>query len=389
MIKSITIARFLLAGLAVLAGLAGPVPTLAAPGAHGPNGEHLDAPSAAAAPAVTAPATNVASGLLRLADGSINVPKQAQRRLGLRTVVTATGAHPTTVELNARIDIDPNAGGRVQAPFSGQIEPGPKGLPVAGQTVKKGQVLAMIRPIASAIDRGNQQAELAEIRASQTLAQQRLQRLLQLEGSVPQKEIDAARAEVGSLGGRERAIAASVGGRQPLLAPASGVIASASILNGQIVEARDILFDIVDPRRMMVQASSTDASLADRIAGGSLVGYPKVALRFVGSARSLRDGALPLNFLAATNGAALAINQPVSVVVRLTDQLNGAALPAAALVRNQANEPVVWVKTGPERFIAQPVQVQSLDGETIVVLKGLTADARVVVAGASLINQIR
>ena len=90
---------------------------IAAPGAHGPNGEHLDAP-----------ASSNASGLARLPDGSVNVPKQAQRRMAIRTVMVQEAEHPLTVELNGRIGIDPNAGGRVQAPYAGRIEPGSKGL---------------------------------------------------------------------------------------------------------------------------------------------------------------------------------------------------------------------------------------------------------------------
>jgi cobalt-zinc-cadmium efflux system membrane fusion protein len=35
------------------------------------------------------------------------------------------------------------------------------------------------------------------------------------------------------------------------------------------------------------------------------------------------------------------------------------------------------------------VEASALDGRTVVVTKGLTADNRVVVAGAALINQIR
>ena len=63
-------------------------------------------------------------------------------------------------------------------------------------------------------------------------------------------------------------------------------------------------------------------------------------------------------------------------------------LPAQAVVRNPANEPVVWIKSGAERFIPQPVQFRRLtrrrgrDG-------GLGGDDRVVVQGAPLIAQIR
>jgi len=361
----------------VAAGVFSPF-AVASPGAHGPNGDHLDRPAGSGV-----------SGLVRLPDGSVNVPKLAQRRMAIQTVMTKEAEHPLTVELNGRIGIDPNAGGRVQAPFAGRIEPGPKGLPIAGQRVEKGQVLAHVRPVASAIDRGNQQAMLADIRANRRLAEQRVRRLESLEGTVPQKEIEAARAELISLAGRERAVSGSVAGSEALVAPASGVIATANILNGQIVEARDVLFDIVDPSRMVVEAVTTDASLAGRIGNAGLAGYPSVQLRFLGGGRSLREGALPLTFQASAKDVALAVGQPVTVVAGLTDKVKGIALPAASLVRNQANEPVVWIKSGAERFIAQPVEVKPLDGKTIVVVKGLAADNRVVVSGAALINQIR
>lgn len=352
--------------------------TIAAPGAHGPNGEHLDAPAGGSA-----------SGLARLPDGSVNVPKQAQRRMAIRTMMVQEEEHPLTVELNGRVGIDPNSGGRVQAPFAGRVEPGPKGLPVAGQRVEKGQVLVQVRPVAGAIERGNQQAQLVEIQSNRKLAEQRVKRLESLEGTVPQKEIEAARAELASLTGRERAVSRSVGSNEAITAPASGVIATANVLNGQIVEARDVLFEIVDPNRMVVEAVTTDVALAGRIGNASLSGYEGVELVFLGGARSLRDGALPITFRANAKNVPLAVGQPVTVVAKLTDKVKGIALPAEAVVRNQNNESTVWIKSGAERFIAQPVEFKPLDAKTIVVVKGLAPENRVVVSGTSLINQIR
>ncbi len=173
-----------LAALCVISAL----PAYAGPGAHGPNGEHLDAP-----------AGGNASGLARLPDGSVNVPKLAQRRMAIRTLLASLDEHPLTLELNGRVVMNPNAGGRVQAPFTGRIEPAQKGLPVNGQRVEKGQVLAYLRGVASAIERGNQQAQLADLQANRKLAEQRVKRLELLEGTVPQKEIEAARAELASL----------------------------------------------------------------------------------------------------------------------------------------------------------------------------------------------
>jgi len=350
----------------------------ASPGAHGPNGEHLDGA-----------ASTSASGLARLPDGSVNVPKLAQRRMAIRTIKAEAGEHPVTIELNARTAIDPNAGGRVQAPFAGRIEPGPQGLPVAGQVVRKGQVLAILRPVASAAERGGQQATLADLRANRSLLEQRVKRLEALEGSVAQKDIDAARAELASLSGREKAIAMAVGGAEAIVAPAGGVLASAQVLAGQIVESRDILFEVVDPERMLVEASAPDASLAGSIQSASLTQVPGAQLKLLGVGRSLRDGAIPVQFQARSLGLPLALGQPVTVLARLKTSAKGIALPASALVRNPSNETVVWIKSGAMRFIAQPVEAQPLDAHTVVVTKGLSPENRVVVAGAALINQIR
>ena len=361
----------------------------AAPGAHGPNGEHLDAPGAAVS----------ASGLGRLPDGSVNVPKLAQRRMAIRTVLAPVSEAAATVEMPGRVVMDPNASGRVQAVYAGRIEPGPGGLPVAGQSVKRGQVLAYVRHQAEPYALGAQQAQVAELRAQRQLAEQRVQRLQGLEGTVPRKDIDAARTEAISLAERERNIGSSLVARAALTAPVSGVIARANLVAGQVVEPREVLFEVVDPARMLIEATTADTRLAARVASASVQGFPDVKLRLLGVGRLLRDGVLPLTFAVnpvnpvnpAPAGMALplAIGQPVTVVAQLSDRIKGVVLPAQAVVRNPSNEPIVWIKSGAERFIAQPVQFRPLDASTVVVTQGLSADNRVVVQGATLIAQIR
>lgn len=358
-------------------------PAHAAPGAHGPNGEHLDAPGAAVN----------ASGLARLPDGSVNVPKTAQRRMAIRTVLAPESQAASTVEMPGRVIMDPNASGRVQAVYGGRIEPGPQGLPVAGESVKRGQVLAYVRHQAEPYALGTQQAQLAELRAQRQLAEQRVQRLEGLAGTVPSKEIEAARTDAKSLAERERSIGGSLVAREALMAPVSGVIARADLVVGQVVESRDVLFEVVDPARMLVEATTADANVAARVSGASLQGVPEVTLRLLGVSRSLRDGVLPLTFAVrpVKQGSALpiAIGQPVTVVAQSKELIKGVVLPAQAVVRNTSNEPIVWIKSGAERFIPQPVQYRPLDASTVVVTQGLAADNRVVVQGAPLISQIR
>ncbi len=352
---------------------------LASPGAHGPNGEHLEAKAVAAS-----------NALARLPDGSVSVPMLAQRRLAVRTLLAQETNASASVELPGRVVMDPNAGGRIQTLSGGKVQPGPGGLPVAGQKVRKGEVLAFVSFNASPIETANQRSQLAQIRSNRQLAEQRVQRLESLEGTVPRKDIDAARAELQSLAAQERAVGASLGSREALVSPINGVIASASVVAGQVVESKDILFEVVDPARVLVEATTADASLGTRVAQASLAGLPGVKLQFLGAARSLREGALPLTFRASSSSALpLAIGQPVTVVASINQQVKGIVLPAQAVTRSPSNEPVVWVKAGAERYVPQPVQVQPVDAQTIVVTKGLGANNRVVVQGASLIAQIR
>lgn len=355
----------------------------AGPGAHGPNGEHLDAPAGPVG----------AAGLARLPDGSVFVPKQAQRRMAIRTMPVSTSEAAATLQLPARVVMDPNSSGRVQAVYGGRIEPGPRGLPVAGQAVRRGEVLAYVRYQAEPYAAANQQSQLAELRTQRQLAEQKLQRLEGLEGTVPRKEIDAARAELAGLRERESGVGASLARREALLAPVSGVVASVALAAGQVVQAGDLLFEVVDPARMLVEAGTPDATLGARIAGAQLADLPQVRLKLLGAARAMRDGLLPLTFTvqAGKPGAALplAIGQPVQLIVQLKDKVQGIVLPAQAVVRNPANEPIVWIKASAERYIPQPVQYRALDALTVVVTQGLGADNRLVVQGAPLIAQIR
>ncbi|MCY1215437.1 efflux transporter, RND family, MFP subunit [compost metagenome] len=355
----------------------------AAPGAHGPNGEHLDAPGSG----------TTTSGLARLPDGSVQVPMLAQRRMAIRTLIASESDANATIELSGRVVMDPNAGGRVQAVHGGRIDPGPAGLPVAGQAVRRGEVLAYVQHHAEPYALASQQSQLAELRSSRTLAAQRVQRLESLEGTVPRKDIDAARSELQSLTAREKSIGASIGSRETLTAPVSGVIARADAVAGQIVEARDVLFEVIDPARVLVEATTADPALPARVGDASLRGVPGVKLKLLGAARSLRDGVLPLTFRAQPDKAGtampLAVGQPVTVVASLNERIKGFVLPAQAVVRNSSNEAIVWIKSGAERYIPQPVQYRTLDAATVIVTQGLGADNRVVVQGAPLIAQIR
>lgn len=361
--------------------------------AHGDEDHSQDKkPAASAAAPASAGAPPIeAAAAQRLADGSLFVPKVVQRRLGIRTVTTEIKDLAATVELNGRVIADPNAGGRVQASQAGRIDAGAKGFPTLGQKVAKGQVLAYLRPVAGNIEHANQHAALAELESQLAIAERKAARYEQLEGAVPQKEIDAARIELAALKKRRAAVGGGLGGPEALLASVSGVISAVGVVTGQVVDAREILFEIVDPTRLAVEALAYDAALIEGISAASapLPGGDSLELRFVGGGRQLREQALPLLFRVKAQHAPVAVGQPLKVIARTSRTSKGAALPQAALARNSAGETVVWVHVGAERFAPRKVSAQPLDAATMAITLGLADGERVVSEGAGLLAQVR
>jgi hypothetical protein len=358
--------------------------------AHGDEDHSQDKKPAAAKPAPTGTLPAEATAAQRLPDGSLFVPKAVQRQLGLRHVVAEIKDLAATVEFNGKVIADPNAGGRIQATQTGRIEAGPKGLPTLGQKVARGQVLAFLRPTASSIERGNQQAQFAEIDAQLAIAERKRIRYEQLEGVVSTSAIETARLEVDALKKRRAAVGASIGAPEPLVAPVSGVIGAANVVVGQVVEAKEILFEVIDPARLAVEALAYDPALAEGIAAASspLPGGT-LELQFVGGGRQLREQALPLLFRVKSANAPVAVGQPLKVIAQTARTVKGAALPQAALVKVSAGETAVWVRDGAERFVLRKVSVAPLDATRAAAISGIGKGERVVTEGAGLLAQVR
>jgi hypothetical protein len=330
----------------------------------------------------------------RQGDGSVFLPKASQRLLAIRTIVVERQALAPATTLAGRVVLDPLAAGKVQPTIPGRVEPGPNGLPTLGRAVRRGDVLGYVQPSSAAFERATQTAQAAELRSNLDVSRRRLARLEQLRGSVPQREIDALRGEVDSLTQRLAAVEGGLTGREALVAPIAGIVSSASVVSGQVVDAREVLFEIVDPTRLRVEALAYDPALPAAIDGASVLLRDGVALEvtFAGAGRVLREGALLLQFVAMLDDAAVAgppIGQPVRVIVRTRDRVDGMRVPAGAIVKGAGNQDIVWVHEDAERFEPRLVRVVPLDGATVAVVDGLAPGERVVVQGASLVNQVR
>ena len=327
----------------------------------------------------------------RLPDGSLFVPKITQRLLSIRTVLAGQTAAGATIDLNGQIVPDPNGFGRVQAPVDGRIDAPASGLVVIGQTVERGQALAVLTPIIPTADRSTFESAIGEIETRVALAEQKLARLSRIPTAVAQKDIDDTRTELESLRTRRAAVRSAI--REPitLTAPVAGVVSVSSAIPGQLASARETIFEIVDPSRLWVEAIAYDARLAADItaARASIGGGESLSLEYIGRGIAARQQGVPLNFRIVAPPGTLSIGKPVIVTITTRETRQGLILPQAAVVKGQNGLSIVWTHTQAERFKPNVVKVRPIDGHRLLVEGGLAANERVVVDGATLLNQVR
>ncbi|MBR0682903.1 HlyD family secretion protein [Roseomonas eburnea] len=327
----------------------------------------------------------------RQPDGSVFVPKPTQRLLGVRAAMVDRADAPVALQLVGQVIADPNASGRVQAPQAGRVEAPPAGFPTLGSRVERGQTMAYIVPVLGAQERSGVQATLAELDSQIGIAQQRTQRLAGLAGSVSAREIAEARAELDGLRARRAAVAEGLNGRLAVQATASGFISVVAAVGGQIVDAREPLFEIVEPTRLWVEAVAYDGGMVADIAGAraTTAGGLGLDLAFIGRGLALRQQAVPLQFRIVNAPPGLSVGTPVTVTVQTNRRAAGIVLPGEAVIRSAEGPPIVFEMASAERFVPRPVRVQPLDGRNVLVLAGLEPGNRVVTEAASLIAQIR
>jgi len=363
---------------------------------------HGDEDHSASPPAIAAPAAGAVSstGTLaqpesaapqRLADGSLFVPKAVQRQLGLRTRVAKVQDVPASLELAGKVVANANAGGLVQAGQAGRVEAAGSSLPVLGQVVRKGDVLARLQPVINSLERGASQSQIAEVAAQLAIAERKVARYAELEGAVPQSVIDAAGLERDALRRRRGALHTGLNGVEALRAPISGVISASHVVAGQVVDAKEVLFEVVDLSRLAVEALAYDSALTAGIAAKASAAVPGGALdlKYVGTGQQLREQAQVLLFSVRPGSAAVAVGQPVTVHASTTRSVQGAALARTAVIKTASGGTAVWVHTEAERFVQRTVTAAPLSATELVVTQGVSQGDRVVTDGAGLLAQVR
>ncbi|MDB5559901.1 MAG: hlyD secretion family protein [Enterovirga sp.] len=335
----------------------------------------------------------------RLSDGSVFLPKASQRILEVRTVLTKAATAERSTTLIGRVIADPNRSGLVQSITGGRVT-APRGgnLPQLGQEVRRGDVLAVVEAPIIAADRATLAEKVGDIEQQTALAEARLARARRLlaTGAGTTVAVSDAELEVEGLRRRGEAVREIRASPEVLRAPVDGVLAASRVVAGQVVAAQDILFQIVDPKSLFVEAvlfhesdmptlgtDTASATTADAAHGAPL------RLKYQGASRALQQQAVTVQFAIQDPPPTLSIGQPVTVVAPSGRPESGIVLPRDAVVRGGNGEPLVWLHAEPERFEPRLVRTEALDAGRVVVRSGLKEGERAVVRGADLVNQIR
>ncbi len=327
----------------------------------------------------------------RLPEGGIFVPKPVQRLLVIRTAIVKAGEHARTIELPGRVMPDPNASGYVQSSLTGRLLPPDGGFPALGSRVEKGQVLALIEPPIQTIDVSDMRQKEGELLQQIAIVERRVARFEKLveSNAVPRAQLEDARTELQSL--RERKTQLDKIRREPevLRAPVSGVIADANTIAGQLAQPNTVIFHIVDPARLWVEALSFET--IPQVERASARGHngSAVDLKFRGSAAALRNQSIAVHFAIDSVSSGVWAGQFVTVFLSLPEKRRGILLPRAAVVRSANGQYVVFEHAGAERFEPREVKAEVLDAENMLVTGGIADGKRIVVQGAELLDQVR
>ncbi|KQP04703.1 efflux RND transporter periplasmic adaptor subunit [Methylobacterium sp. Leaf93] len=339
---------------------------------------------------MASPPSGGADRAKRLGDGSIFVPKSLQRLLVLRTAVTATQSVARTVALPGRVIADPNASGVVQSSVGGRLAPPANGFPRLGTRVTRGEVLATVTPPVQAVDVSDMRQRQGELDQQIAILDRRVVRFERLAGTgaVAQTQLDDARSERDGLKDRRAALDAVRGSPEALVAPVDGVIAEASATAGAMAAPGTVVFRIVDPGKLWIEALSFEALSPEGSATARLGDGRSLALTYRGAGLADRNQAVPVQFAVAGESTGLRLGQFVTVHAPLTGERTGLAVPRSGILRAEGGS-VVYEHVGAERFVARSVRTDPLDADRTLIAEGLEPGRRVVVQGAELLDQIR
>lgn len=282
-----------------------------------------------------------------------------------------------------------------------------------GDRVVRGQPLVILHSEQAAAARAEYAKAVAELNAHQVAAQyartalERAERLLALK-AVSRQDAERARVEAESEESmraqaqaeveRARATLEQLGvnsetGEMVLRAPISAVVLSRDVVPGSVVDAGATLLTITDPATLWLDIAATER-IAPALRPGSRVRFTvpeltpavfEATVENIGGALDPATRTLHVHAVVRNTSGALRPAMFATVTVSIGEPRMGVAVPEAA-IQLLDERPVVFIaqpdEQGGARFERRDVEVGGKTGDSVHILRGLTAGDVVVTDGA-------
>lgn len=328
----------------------------------------------------------------RRPDGTAFLPMSTQRVFSLRWKVGRSADVAMAYEIPGHVITDPSTGTTVNASLAGIIEANQGTFPYLGMRVRRGDLLAYLQPTVTVSERAQIEARIQQLSNQISLSEKQMERL----GDVlfvryRTNKIEALKVQIDGYRRELVSLQTALDRRESLRSTADGVISKVSAVVGGTVSQGQIVFEIVDPDALWVEAAAYDPTIAEGVRSATAVTGDgrSFKLEFIGGGLTLSNQAIPLRFRVVGAHEGLSVGKPVTVIVQQNRAIAGIPVPASSVIRDADGRSIVWERTGAETFMPRQVRATRIAGNQMVVESGLSDGARVVTEGASLLNQIR
>lgn len=326
------------------------------------------------------------------------VPKETQFLFDVITQPVKQGAFNETTKLFGTVVPASNGQAVVQSPQTGKII----NLNIeVGQTVSKGQLLAVIEP---SIDAGNMVNILTErnnVEAELQAARKEYERLKSIEDIAAKRDVAEAEARYQKARENKNLFESLNTGRGNagaifLRAPIAGVIDNFTYALGATVNANEQILTITNLSRVYVEAQVFDKD-AQRVNTGKnfLVEcanadeHKTAEVKLLAPAQSINPTNQTQRVLFEMENADgdFKIGEFVNVRVFASQQSNEIALPNSAISEINGR-PVVFIKDSAEQYSLSYITVGHNNGTHTVIRKGVEEGERVVASGTYQMKMI-
>lgn len=342
----------------------------------------------------------------------IMLAKESQFLLGITTRLAQERTVSETATLLGKLTSPPQNVANLHAPQPGRIVS--QAIATVGDRVRKGQTLAVVEQVLSTSEQIQLASDRLRLQAERT----------QLETSVAQAERDVAKARADIQ--RLRRIQDLVAGKQileaevtlqkaedalkglkkqrneyqrlappqvsqvrtfPIVAPFDGTVAQAHTTYGEQVDPSKLLFQVVNPKALWMEADlfERDLTKLKQTKSGTVTvdAFPEsrfsAKLLSLGTSLDEQTRTLKARFAVDNSAGRLKAGMFARIAIGLGESSKVLAVPASA-VTEFSGKSVVFVLTAPESFVAREVTPGRNDGGWVAIT-GIQAGERVVTQG--------